>query len=124
MNRFWRAGKYSDCPPIFTNTRLLHEDLKPARGFDSLEAEWQWMQRVEWDIEKESRPVPPYFVYLPAYDCRHGDGSEKLREEFKKASRQIAELFCNRKPSDVLADFAHHNSQSTEPFAKVHSRKI
>ena len=115
------GGKYSgdgcfDCSSVFTNRRLFYEDLKPSRGFDSLEDEWQWMKRVKWDIEKESCPEPPYFVYLPVYGCRHGDGSEELREKFKKARCQIAELLCNRKPSDVLADFA--SSQSAEPFAK------
>ena len=100
------GGKYSDCPNIFTDLTLRYKRLTPSNGFDSLEAEWQWIKRVEWDIVEESKPVPPYFVYLPIYVCRHGGGSEAAREKFTMASHKIAELFCNKRPSEVVAGFA------------------
>lgn len=100
------GGKYSDCPNIFTNMTLDYEPLKPRKGFDSLESEWQWIKDIEWDIEKNSDPTPPYFVYLPVYVCRYGGGSETARERFKRASLQVAELFCGKKPSSVIAFFA------------------
>ena len=100
------GGKYSDSPNIFTNLNLYYKPLKPSRGFDSLEAEWQWIKRVERDIVEESKPVPPYFVHLPVYICRSGGGSEEARERFKAASRQIAQLFCDKRPSEVLASFS------------------
>ena len=104
------GGKYSDCSSVFRNLSLRYKALKPSKGFDSLEAEWQWMKRVEWDLEKESIPEPPYFVYLPLYLCRHGDESYLARERFTMASRQVAKLFYNRKPSEVIADLASAGS--------------
>ncbi len=100
------GGKYSDCPVVFLNMHLQYERLKPSKGFDSLEAEWQWIKQVAWDITEESKPVPPYFVSLPFYICRHGGDSELTRERYKTASCELAELFYNRSFREAVAETA------------------
>ena len=87
------GGKYSRNPFVFLNPRLRYVRLQPSPGFDTLEAEWQWIKKVEWDIGEESEAVPPRFVALPMYICRRGGTSEQAREKFKKASGRVAELF-------------------------------
>jgi hypothetical protein len=78
----------------------------PRQGFRSLEAEWRWIKEVAWDVEEESKPVPPYFVSLPVYVCRHGGDSELMRKKYKKASHRVAELFYNKSPQEAVAGAA------------------
>jgi hypothetical protein len=100
------GGIYSNNPFIFLNPHLYYKRLQPNHGFDSLESEWRWIKQVEWDIGKECNPVPPYFIYLPFYICRHGGDSELTREKFKKASGNVAELFCNMSFKNAVAELA------------------
>jgi hypothetical protein len=90
------GGKYSDYPFVFTNRRLRYERLRPSKGFRSLTEEYEWIKQVEWDIREESKPVPPFFVSLPFYICRHGNQSEFDRERLRKARCKVAELFYNK----------------------------
>jgi hypothetical protein len=55
---------------------------------------------------EESAPAPPYFVSLPFYVCRHGGDSELTREKYKKASSELAELFCNRSFQEGVTEMA------------------
>jgi hypothetical protein len=100
------GGKYSDCPSVFLNARLYYKHLKPSKGFDSLEDEWQWIKRVEWGISEESNPIPPYFVYLPMYICRHGTDSQAKRDRFREESYKVAELFCNKTFREAVSKIA------------------
>ena len=100
------GGRFSDCPVVFRNTCLRYEQLTPSHGFASLESEWEWIKQVEWDISEECNPVPPYFVQLPFYVCRHGGGSELMREKFKRASQKVAGLFCDKSYQKAIADVA------------------
>ena len=97
------GGKYSNCPFFFTNIRLHYERIKPSKGFKSLSEEYEWIKRVEWDIREESEPVPPYFMSLPFYICRHGGDSELTREKYKKAQGSVAELFFNKSFREAVA---------------------
>ena len=89
-------GLTSLYPHLSNFTRVLYRGTqpKPSKGFSSLEDEWQWIQKVSWDIEEESLPVPPYYLSLPMYVCRHGGDSEQIREHYKKARVKLASLFC------------------------------
>ena len=84
--------------------------------FHSYEAEWKWIQDVEWDLDREKADSflasPPYFVELPFYICRHGGDSEKVRQHFRKVRAAVAQLFS-------------HNSwqQAVETVAAKESRK-
>ena len=100
------GGKYSNNPFVFLNIFLRYERLRPSRGFESLEDEWQWIKKIEWNIEEESDPVPPLFVHLPLYICRHGGESELTREKFKEASGKVAELFCNKSFQEAVKEIA------------------
>jgi hypothetical protein len=75
----------------------------PKKEFGSLEAEWEWIRRVEWDLRKQCKLKPPYFVRLPFYICRHGGDSESIREMYVKASGHLASLFCNRSAAAAIA---------------------
>jgi hypothetical protein len=100
------GGRYSNSCCVFMNRRLVYVPVKPSSGFASLEAEWQWIKDIEWDIREESKPIPPYFVFLPFYICRHGGDSEMTRERYKKASHQIAEVFYNKSFQEAVAEIA------------------
>ena len=100
------GGKYNYCSFVFLNKVLHYEHLKPSKGFLSLEDEWRWIKDVSWDIEEENNPVPPFFVSLPSYICRHGGDSELTREKFKRASGKVAELFCNKSFQEGVAEIA------------------
>jgi hypothetical protein len=81
----------------------------PKEEFGSLEAEWEWIRRVEWNLDKQRKPKPPYYVRLPFYICRHGGDSELVRERYVKASGRLASLFCNRSAAAAIAKEAGRN---------------
>jgi len=114
------GGKYSNNPVIFLNQNLYYSPIHPSRGFNSLEAEWNWIQQVMWDVEEESAPTPPHFVYLPLYICRHGGESEATRENFKKARSRVAELFYKKSFQEAVSEIAsvrHYSSRRSESRA-------
>ncbi len=92
----------------FTLEKHFFLGPKPPKraGFDSLEDEWRWIREVEWDLSDECRPEPPYFIELPYYICCHGGDSEQTWENYKKASGQLASLFCNRSFTEVITEKA------------------
>jgi hypothetical protein len=100
------GGIYSHNPFVFLNPHLFYKRLQPSQGFDSLESEWRWIRGVAWDIEEESQPIPPHFVSMPVYICRHGGDSELTREKYKKARDKLANLFCGRKISEIITEEA------------------
>jgi hypothetical protein len=105
------GGRYSHNPFVFMNPYLYYrKPLQPSQDFDSLESEWRWIKQVAWDLEEECDPVPPFFVSLPSYICRHGGESELTREKFKKASGKVAELFCNKSFKEAVAEIASGNN--------------
>ena len=76
------------------------------KTFDSLEAEWEWIQQVQWDLSEISRPTPPFYIHLPFYICRHGNDSERTRNRYIEARDRLAHLFCNRPISKVIIEIA------------------
>lgn len=70
----------------------LIEKPKPSSGFVSLEEEWLWLQNIRWELESEREAVPPYFVALPLYLCRHGGDSEQIRKKYIRARATVAQL--------------------------------
>ncbi|HXF29055.1 MAG TPA: hypothetical protein VN457_04335, partial [Chlamydiales bacterium] len=75
-------------------------------GFQSLEIEWQWMKEIKWDLEKEREAVPPYFIALPFYICRHGGDSELIREKYKYAAVKLANIFSGNSFQQAVAEEA------------------
>ena len=100
------GGRYSDNPYIFQNPYLYYDRLNPKQNFDSLESEWQWIKDIAWDIDEESEPIPPFFISLPCYICRHGGGSELVREKFKQDRGKIAELFYHKSFQEAVRTIA------------------
>lgn len=68
--------------------------IKTQTKFISLEKEYRWIKKLEWDLEKDPDSGPPYMVQLPFYICRHGGDSEKVRKHYKNARRSLVQLFC------------------------------
>lgn len=78
----------------------------PKEEFGSLEAEWKWIQKVEWNLEKQCVLKPPYYVHLPFYICRHGGDSEKVREGYLKASGHLANLYYKHSFAEAVLEQA------------------
>ena len=74
--------------------------------FGSLEAEWKWLQKTQWNLKTEGTLNPPYDVHLPFYICWHGGDSEKVRERYFKASERLANLFYKRTFAEVIFEEA------------------
>ena len=83
---------------------------------DSLEDEWELLQKIRWDITDSSRPKPPFYIHLPFYICRHGDDSERVRNKYIKARDRLAHLFYNRSFSEVIVETA--SKIKGKPFVK------
>jgi len=79
---------------------------KRKKHFLSLSDEWEWIKKMRWDIWQTSRPRPPYYVALPFYICRHGGDSEEVMARYVSARDKLADLFCGRKFSEVIAEEA------------------
>ena len=77
---------------------------QPSPGFASLEAEQEWIEKVQWDLEKEREATPPYFVALPLYICRHGGDSEMIREKYRRARVKLAKLFYGKSYRQAVED--------------------
>ena len=82
------------------------KEVTPSPGFSSLEAEWQWIKKVEWSLNEEREVKPPYFIALPFYICRHGGDSEIVRENYKRARVRLTNLLCNRSFQEAIAQEA------------------
>ena len=75
-----------------------------SKNFESLEAEWQWIQKISWNLENECAPKPPGYISLPFYICCHGGDSEITRTRFLKARHRLAALFYNRSFKEVIIE--------------------
>jgi hypothetical protein len=95
------------------NVSPCYKHIKPSRGFKSLEAEWQWIQDVAWDLDADTSALPPYFVSLPFYICRHGGDSELARNRFKQASCKVAELFYKKSFQEAISERARDSFQES-----------
>lgn len=105
-------------PHLSNHTRFLYRITRPkqGKGFASLEDEWQWIKKVSWDIEEENQPVPPYYLSLPMYVCRHGGDSELIREHYKKARAKLAHFFCK---NSILQAITEEASKKYLAFGNV-----
>jgi hypothetical protein len=74
--------------------------------FGSLENEWEWLQEVHWNLGELCAPIPPYYISLPFYVCRHGGDSEQIRNKYIKARDRLANLFYNRSFMEVIIEEA------------------
>jgi hypothetical protein len=74
--------------------------------FTSLEQEWQWIKGASREFNKEPYPEVPYYISLPGYVSRYGSESDMIHEKFLKARDKLANLFCGRKFSEVIAEEA------------------
>jgi hypothetical protein len=86
---------------------------KTKEKFDSLEAEWEWLQRVRWDLTDSCKAKPPYYIHLPFYICRHGGDSEQVRSKYIKARDRLANLFYNRSFTKIVAEMAAKKGKDT-----------
>lgn len=77
---------YRNCAPY----KLVQPVL--AQGCVSLEDEYQWIQEIRWDLEKESDSQPPYLAELPTYICCHDGDSEKIRKKYQAAREALFKL--------------------------------
>ncbi len=86
----------------------LYADFEPKvnKNFDSLEDEWRWIQKVFWDLRKESLVSPPCYLSLPVYVCRHGGDSERVRSKYVKARDRLANLLYSRSFKEVIMEEA------------------
>ncbi len=75
-------------------------------GFQSLDNEWEWIKQNEWVFRMNSRPDPPYYLCLPAYVSCKSKEAENVHKNFLKARDKLANLFYNRKFSEVIAEEA------------------
>ena len=81
--------------------------VEPSPGFSSLEAEWQWIKQIEWNLEEEREAKPPYSLTLPLYICRHGGDSEVIRDKFKRSGALLANLLSSKSSiREVVAEEA------------------
>jgi hypothetical protein len=86
----------------------------PKKEFGSLEAEWAWIRKMEWNLDKLCGPTPPYhshYAHLPFYICRHGGDSEQIRDKYIKARSRLANLFYKRIPTEVVLEEASKKSR-------------
>lgn len=104
------GGRYPGNSCIPFSLSQPYKKVCPQFGFSSLEEEWQFLQRVSWEIEKETDPIPPFFVFLPVYICRHGGTSEATYEKFIRARGRVAELFCNKPVQQAIFEIAHKDT--------------
>lgn len=74
--------------------------------FESLEKEWQWIKSVSREFNQGPYPEVPYYISLPGYVSRYGPESDMIHEKFLKARDKLANLFCGRKFSEVIAEEA------------------
>ena len=79
---------------------------RPKGKFDSLEAEWKWIQKVCWDLTDSCTPKPPYYIRLPFYICRHGGDSEQVRNNYTKAQNRLAKLFYTYSFTNAVIEVA------------------
>ncbi len=82
----------------------VKKEIEPGPGFNSLEAEWDWIRQVEWDLHQERQAKPPYLISLPFYVCRHGGDSEMIREKYKRAQIVLAELFLDKSFRETVSE--------------------
>ena len=90
-------------------------DFLPERKFDSLEAEWEWIKKVKWDLFPLRKPEPPDYIPLPFYICRHGGDSERVRSKYIQARERLANLFYKHSFTEVIANEA----AKPEPFNRA-----
>jgi hypothetical protein len=76
--------------------------------FGSLEREWQWIRQMENTriLRKDPKHCEPYYLHLPLYISRSGGQSDTIYTNFIAARDRLAELFCGRKFSEVIAEEA------------------
>ena len=98
----WAVSKNTWC---FTGPTILPRPMLTPQ-FISLEQEWQWIKDVSRDFNRNPYPVVPYYISLPGYVSRHGIESDTIHEKFLKARDKLANLFCDRKFSEVIAEEA------------------
>ncbi len=85
---------------------------KPLPQFKSLDEEWDWICQVNYTHRADTSPPPPYLFRLPSYRERTGGDSEEVRQKFLHARDRVANLFCGRKFSEVIAQEARKNQRT------------
>lgn len=90
---------------VYDKLRVINKPRKPTR-FLTLNDEWQWIKSVSREFNKSPYPEVPYYISLPGYVSRHGPESGRIHEKFLMARDKLANLFCGRNISEVIAEEA------------------
>ena len=77
-----------------------------SSNFSSLESEWEWIKKNEWDLTDISIPKPPHYISLPTYISCKSREAKMVHKRFVRARSKLARLFCSKKPSEVIAQEA------------------
>lgn len=85
--------------------RYLEKIEKPAlvSSFRSLNDEWDWIKQNEWELHMNSRSEIPYYLCLPAYISCKSIEARRVHRKFVRARNKLAKIFCNKKPSEAIA---------------------
>lgn len=79
---------------------------EPVKPFGSLEEEWTWIKQNELDLDDESVPEIPYYIWLPTYVSCKSPEAKMVHKKFVRARSKLARLFCSKKPSEAIAQEA------------------
>ena len=78
----------------------------PSGPFRSLEEEWCWIQQNKLDLDDESIPEIPYYIWLPTYISCKSKEAKRVHKRFVRARSKLAKMFCSKTPSEVIAQEA------------------